>query len=197
MDNKALVGKPTRQTHNRREGRRRQSGQSLVEFAFSVVILVMLIAGIVDLGRAFFTKVAMDSVISEGAHWAAAFPGCIPTANNPTFAPQVPAGCRGTNSIIGRMANENLDLNKLRIVNMSTNPVNATEGQTITLSITYNLQIVTPIMQWMFGDTFVLSSQVQEVIRGSSGSVPTNPGAATDSTGVPVVTPITDLAQPS
>jgi hypothetical protein len=44
-----------------------EKGQSLVEFAFSLVILLILISGIVDLGRAFFTYMALHDAAQEGA----------------------------------------------------------------------------------------------------------------------------------
>ena len=48
----------------------REKGQSLVEFAFGVVVLVILVAGIFDLGRALFTYMAMRDAAQEGALWA-------------------------------------------------------------------------------------------------------------------------------
>src|SRR5437867_2581045 len=108
--------------------RRLQRGQSLVEVSLSLTILLMLVSGIVDLGRAFMTKVALDSMISEGAHWAAAYPACIPYAQNATNATYVPVNCRGTNSVIGRMILESNDLNRSLFVAMSVTPVSAAAG---------------------------------------------------------------------
>jgi len=42
-----------------------EKGQSLVEFAFGLVILMILISGIVDLGRAFFTYMALNDAAQE------------------------------------------------------------------------------------------------------------------------------------
>jgi Flp pilus assembly protein TadG len=44
-----------------------ERGQSLVEFAFSIVMLFILIAGIVDGGRALFTYMALREGAQEGA----------------------------------------------------------------------------------------------------------------------------------
>jgi Flp pilus assembly protein TadG len=44
-----------------------ESGQSMVELAFSLVFLLILIAGVVDLGRAFFTHIALRDAAQEGA----------------------------------------------------------------------------------------------------------------------------------
>lgn len=46
---------------------RRERGQSLVEMAMSLVILLLLVGGVVDLGRAFFTFMALRDSVQEGA----------------------------------------------------------------------------------------------------------------------------------
>lgn len=48
-----------------------QKGQSLVELAVSMVILLILIAGIFDVGRAIFTYLSMRDAAQEGASYAA------------------------------------------------------------------------------------------------------------------------------
>jgi hypothetical protein len=46
-----------------------EKGQSLTEFAVSVVILLILLAGTVDAGRAFFTYMSLRDAVQEGALW--------------------------------------------------------------------------------------------------------------------------------
>jgi len=48
-------------------GRRGQSGQSLVEFALSSVVLLLLVGGIVDIGRSVFVSEALSNAAREGA----------------------------------------------------------------------------------------------------------------------------------
>ena len=48
----------------------RERGQSLVEFVMSITFLILLVAGIVDLGRAFFTYIALRDAAQEGAAYA-------------------------------------------------------------------------------------------------------------------------------
>jgi Flp pilus assembly protein TadG len=48
-----------------------QKGQSLTEMAVSMVILLILIAGIFDVGRAIFTYMSMRDAAQEGASYAA------------------------------------------------------------------------------------------------------------------------------
>jgi Flp pilus assembly protein TadG len=49
---------------------RGESGQSLVELAISILFLFFLLAGVVDLGRAFFTYIALRDAAQEGAAYA-------------------------------------------------------------------------------------------------------------------------------
>lgn len=44
-----------------------ERGQSLVEMAIALVILLLLVGGIVDIGRAFFTYMALRDSVQEGA----------------------------------------------------------------------------------------------------------------------------------
>ena len=48
----------------------KEQGQSLVELSISLVILLTLLAGMVDLGRAFFTYITLRDAAQEGASYA-------------------------------------------------------------------------------------------------------------------------------
>lgn len=50
-----------------RKPQKSERGQSLTEMAMSLVILLLLVGGIVDLGRAFFTFMALRDAVQEGA----------------------------------------------------------------------------------------------------------------------------------
>jgi Flp pilus assembly protein TadG len=51
-----------------------EQGQSLVEMAIALVILLLLVGGIVDLGRAFFTFMALRDAVQEGALYGSVNP---------------------------------------------------------------------------------------------------------------------------
>ena len=52
----------------------KEQGQSLVEMAIALVILLLLVGGIVDLGRAFFTFMALRDSVQEGALYGSVNP---------------------------------------------------------------------------------------------------------------------------
>ena len=56
-----------------RPRRKRQRGQSLVEFAISSTVLLLLAMGLIDLSRAFYYSVSLQGAAREGARHGAWF----------------------------------------------------------------------------------------------------------------------------
>ncbi len=52
----------------------REAGQSLVELAISLLVLLLLLSGVVDLGRAFFAFMALRDAAQEGALFGSLYP---------------------------------------------------------------------------------------------------------------------------
>ncbi len=53
--------------------RHAQSGQSTVEFGLSAVVLILLVFGLIDLGRVFYFDIALAGATREGARQASWF----------------------------------------------------------------------------------------------------------------------------
>jgi len=51
-----------------------EKGQSMVELAVAIVVLLILVAGVVDLGRVAFHYIAMRDAAKEAASYASVFP---------------------------------------------------------------------------------------------------------------------------
>jgi Flp pilus assembly protein TadG len=49
--------------------KKNSSGQSLVEFALIIPLLLLLVMGTVDFGRVFYIKIALQSAAREGAYY--------------------------------------------------------------------------------------------------------------------------------
>lgn len=54
--------------------KRGESGQGLVELAFSLIVILILLAGIVDISRTIITKMQLQDAAEEGVVYAMAFP---------------------------------------------------------------------------------------------------------------------------
>src|SRR5574341_1021254 len=62
--------------HRRKALRHASRGQSLAELTVSSVFLITLLSGLLDLGRLFFTFVALEDAAGEGTLYLAFNPQC-------------------------------------------------------------------------------------------------------------------------
>src|SRR5688572_33051166 len=69
---------------------RLQRGQSLVEFAISLVFLTMILWGVLDLARIYYFYITIEDAAAEAALYLALNPGCKVDDNTPA--------CDGTNN---------------------------------------------------------------------------------------------------
>jgi hypothetical protein len=54
-----------------------ERGQSLVELAVSFMLIMFILAGAVDMGRAFFSVISMRDAVQEGVIYASAHPADV------------------------------------------------------------------------------------------------------------------------
>src|SRR5258707_3111795 len=150
----------TRQVHVKRQRRYRRAarGQGLVETAISLSVLLLIFSGAVDLGRAFYSWVQINNAASEGAHWAATYPGCIGSGTTAYFNNYddtghvgVPAKCQQSNSIGMRILNEEGTLNRKDIQCVLVTPIDPAQGTTIQVKVKVNVTMITPIIRAMVG----------------------------------------------
>lgn len=105
-------------------------GQALVEFALIFTFLVVLLLGMVDVGRLYMTMIALDSAAAEGASYAAIRP-------NQLVAAEQRAEQEGSGS---QVIDESL------IVADVTPPVSLYSGAPITCTVTYSFTPLFPII---------------------------------------------------
>lgn len=113
----------------------REKGQSLLEMAIAVIILLVLIAGIIDLGRLFFTYIAIREAAQEGAAFASICP---------------PDGADNKLKIAGHVKNSSqfpVNLNSPNIFVSASFTEVPTPGSQVYVSVTYqNFQFITPFL---------------------------------------------------
>ena len=56
------------------KGRETSGGQSLVEFTLVLPVLLVILAGLLDLGRLYYAYVAVTDAAAEGARYATMYP---------------------------------------------------------------------------------------------------------------------------
>jgi Flp pilus assembly protein TadG len=129
---------------------RGERGQSLVELALSLTIILLLLAGAVDFSIAYFTFSAMSDAAQEGALY-----GSI----NPT----------DTSGIITRVRNTSsnpVDLTDDALVDVDvTLPGDACEGNEVRVDVTYDYPIAMPFIGAIIGSQQItLNASITDTI---------------------------------
>lgn len=129
-----------------KSGLRFKVGQGLVEFALGITFMMILLAGVMDLGRAFFTYISMMDAAQEGASY-----GSI----SPLDVSGIRQRVRETSS--GPIAFATFPDDKIDI--LATGSVCAGDG--IKVIVEYDFEFVAPFLS---GTTLPLSAEVEDTI---------------------------------
>lgn len=121
---------------------KKQSGQSLVELAISLVLILTLLAGIVDFGLAFFSWVAIRDASQEGAIFGAV----SPTNFTGTLNPQIEQRVRNVSTTPVNLT----DTSRVQVIITPGNP--PCPGQPITVEVVYDYQSITPGLSAFVGN---------------------------------------------
>lgn len=140
--------------------KRGERGQSLMELAISLLLMLSLLAGAIDLGRAFFTYSALRDAAQEGA----AFGSLYPTDTEGIIQRAISA----SNPDYEWGFNANLNLTRLYLegqIDVNTRIVGgACLGGTIIVTVTYN-QFPTGFLGMVLGrSTMPLSATINDTI---------------------------------
>ncbi len=132
----------------------KEEGQSLVELAVSLVILLILLAGIVDFGRISFYYIAMRDAAQEGASYGIIYP-------NHCFAIED----RVRASVIDN-TNVSVDITVNGQSCLSAAATDACEGHPISVTVTDpNFPITMPFLGGILGrQTIALETTIKDTI---------------------------------
>lgn len=121
----------------------KEKGQSLLEMAFAMIVLLLLLAGIVDLGRLFFTYIALREAAQEGAAYASI---CPPDAAFPENGLKI-------SNHVKTSSHFPVDLTSPNILVTSAFASSPTPGSQLYVEVTYqNFQFFMPILNLIDGD---------------------------------------------
>lgn len=150
---------------NHKQVARREKGQSLVELAFSLLLILTLLAGAVDLGSAFFSYVAVRDAAQEGALYGSIEP-IIDTNNNGKYDTGEPLNTGAIESRVRSSSSTPVNLNDLTKVTVSvTTSATPCAGGWITVSVTYNYQLTMPMIGAIIGrQTIPLTAPATDTI---------------------------------
>ena len=116
----------------KKNNNKRERGQSLVEAAFALPIVIMLMLGMLDLGRAFYILVELNDAADEGATYAAL-----------------------DYSDISGIQNRAVESANVVIINPSdvvlTGPPASAVGQPVTVTVSVSMALFTPFVSQFTG----------------------------------------------
>lgn len=116
--------------------RKTERGQSLTELAISFVLLVLILAVGVDLGRAFFSLIAIREAAEEGALYGSL---------NPEDDPGIIQRVRTSSTTP-------VDLTDASTVDVAVSRVGAScAGSTLVVTVTFQFQLTMPLVGTIIG----------------------------------------------
>jgi hypothetical protein len=132
-------------------------GAALVEMALLTPLLLLLVFGIVDLGRALYTHVTIQEAAQEGALYGSFAPGdhidtvarVVDSVNNPTLVS-----------------------GEVTVMCVPVDPLDPADSPDIVVRVSHDLDLITPISNW-FGGTVTLASEVTATIFAEEACDPT------------------------
>lgn len=131
---------------------RGERGQSLVELAISLTVIMILLAGAVDFGMAYFSFAAMQDAAQEGALYGSVNPD----------------DTAGIETRVRNASSNPVDLSDTALVDVSvtTNPeTNPCEGGEVTVSLVYDYPLSMPFIGTFIGSqTIRLTASVTDTI---------------------------------
>lgn len=141
------MGGLTRSRHSER-------GQSLVEFAIMLPVLLIILAGVLDLGRLYYAYVAVTDAAAEGASYAAIKPD-----DSAGIYKRAQAASGGQVQLAPEL------------VHVDPDPPPTQSGAPVTVTVAYTFTLLTPMMRAIVPDsTLLLQAQANQVVL--AGSLP-------------------------
>lgn len=143
----------TRLERRSRDHSVRERGQALVEFALILPVLVLILMGVFDFGRAFFAYNAISNGAREGARYGVIYPDAL-DLDGPPY---------DENTIQGKAVAQTFILDEVDVQVSG----GASRGQPITVTVTYGFHAITPVIGRIIGDPLTLRSSASMIIEQS------------------------------
>jgi len=137
-----------------------QRGQSLVEMSVGLVILIIILSGLLDIGRAYYVYVGLEDGAGEAALYLSINPGCRTATDGPQCANPNNADYRARNA-----GGENIDWSNA-IITIERPSVYGV-GDPVKVTINYQLKLLTPFMPRFAGinPITLTTAATQTIIR--------------------------------
>ena len=143
---------------------RNESGQSMVELAMSLTFMLILLAGVVDLGRAFFAYIALRDAAQEGAAYASI--ARTDQADTMPCSDIVTRAQSTSNTQIVDLQQTNVSVSFGGVACASAANSDACFGQGVQVVVSYaNFPLVTPFLGTIMGSqTIAISASIVDTV---------------------------------
>lgn len=177
-----------------RGARREEAGQSLVEVAITLPLLLLLLGGLIDLGRTFLIYIALEDGAGEAALYAAIDPDCpyelkslaepTPVADNGIPNDYMGPGghnCNPPRNAMWRAQEAGGGLVDASLVDWSDAAIITTIlptpygiGEIVTVNIRYPVQLIMPVLPAIIGSNtlWIEAEAVQTIFEDIPGPTP-------------------------
>jgi len=126
---------------------RNERGQSMAEFAISLVILLTLLAGVVDLGRMFFAYIIIRDAAQEGAVY-----GSIASKDNLTILRiEIEDRVKAAFTDPSDSSNVPIDITKINVQTDLLGAICAEPGSGVRVRVEYSLPVTMPFLGTIIG----------------------------------------------
>ena len=144
-----------------------QRGQSLVELALTLTLILTLLAGAVDLGSAFFSYVAIRDAAQEGALYGSVSPYYDSNSNKKYDAGE-PLNIGAIKSRVQSASSTPVDMYgpKVQIEVTTTDPTKPCSGSDhwVKVKVTYEYTLIMPLIGAIIGPTITLPASATDTI---------------------------------
>ncbi len=135
----------------------RHAGQGLVEFVLVSVIVLILTMGLADVGRMYYTFLALQTAAGEGVSFAQVYPSCVTSAN-----------CANPDNVTFRVRNSAPRAGLVDWTHTTVAvdaPHGSGAGQPIDVIVRYDYRLIAPLMNVIVGgDSFEMQARASAVI---------------------------------
>ncbi len=137
-----------------------ESGQSLVEVAIGMVVLLIIFSGLVDFGRAYFAFLAIEDAANEGATFLSIRPLCRDADSD-----GLDTECDNPNNAFYRAQSSGSGEINWEEATISVSTVGFAVGDPVSVTISYELNLITPFLPPILGrDSITLTTTASHTI---------------------------------
>ncbi|MBK8027063.1 MAG: pilus assembly protein [Chloroflexi bacterium] len=135
-----------------------ERGQSIVEVSIGFVVILLILSGLLDLGRAYFLHIALEDAVGEAALYLSINPSCRTALDGPDCADPNNAEYRAMNAGGG-------NLNWVDATVTIERPAVFGVGDPVEVTISAPFRLIMPFMPQIAGlNPITLTSHATQVI---------------------------------